>query len=64
MDNRRVYSLAGALARIEALKKVGVWPAYYPAAGGWALSYDPPGIVQALDAHGYLTIGADRINDG
>ena len=59
-----VYSLAGALARIEALKKLGIWPAYYPAFGGWALSYDPPASLQELDAHGYLTLGTDTMHDG
>ena len=57
-------SWEAAMNRIEALKTVGVWPAYYPVLGGWALSYDPPGSLLELDAHGYLTLGTDTMHDG
>lgn len=66
---KTVYpTLASALARVEALKQVGIWPAYYPVRTGerrgWALSYDPPGTLLELDAHGYLTAGTDTMRDG
>ena len=36
-------SEAAAVARIEALKAVGVWPGYYRVPGGFRLTYDPEG---------------------
>ena len=61
---KTVYgSLASALARIAALKKAGIWPAYYRCRGGWALSYDPPVAAAQLDSHGYLALGTDTMTD-
>ena len=57
-------SLASALARIAALKKAGIWPAYYRVPGGWSLSYDPPVAAAELDSHGYLTLSTDTMTDG
>ena len=57
-------TLASALARIEGLKKVGIWPGYFPVRGGWSLSYDPPGSLLELDAHGYLRASTDLMSDG
>ena len=53
-----------AVARIEALKRAGIWPALIRVPGGWALSYDPPSAVGELDSHGYLQLGTDMMTDG
>ena len=42
---------AATWARIETLKKQGIWPGAVQVRGGWYLTVDPP--VAELDAHGY-----------
>ena len=44
-----------AIARVDRLKIVGIWPGIiHMGPGAWRLTYDPPMIKGELDAHGYL----------
>jgi len=47
-------TLAAALARIEALKEVGIWPGYYQVPGGFQLSHDLDTPMHMVDSRGYL----------
>jgi hypothetical protein len=41
-DPRPVYPTEEkALARVEVLKRSGIWPGVLHVAGGWVLTYDP-----------------------
>ncbi len=51
----RYHSEEAAVARVDRLRLIGIWPGIIRMADGtFRLTYDPPPAKGELDAHGYL----------